>query len=74
MSNSVSTFSFTNFSRKSRKHNNILLSIAKFSLNCIQDIILDLSIPFFNDSRDYKALTSSPILPATASTDGVKLL
>ena len=48
---SVKSNSFTKFCRKPRKHNNILLSKAKFDFDLIQDITLDFSIPFFNDSN-----------------------
>ena len=39
----MSSFSLTNFSRD--------LSSAKFTLDRIQDVTLDFSIPFFNDSN-----------------------
>ena len=51
MFKSKSSFSFTNFSREPLKHNNILLSKAKFTLDRIQDVTLDFSIPFFKDSN-----------------------
>ena len=73
----MSSFSFTNFCRQPLKHNNILLSSAKFTLDPIQDVTLDFSIPFFNDSnvasREQKALPSPPIPLATVKTNGVKL-
>ena len=50
-SSSMSSFSFTHFSWENLKHNNILLSSAKFTLDRIQDVTLDFSIPFFNDSN-----------------------
>ena len=49
-SSSMSSFSFTNFSWENLKHNNILLSSAKFTLDRIQDVTLDFSVPFFDDS------------------------
>ena len=45
----MSSFSFTNFCREPLKYNNILMSSAKFTLDCTQDVTLDFSIPFFND-------------------------
>ena len=47
----MSSFSFTTFCREPLKHNNILLSSAKFTLDQIQDVTLDFSIPFFNESN-----------------------
>ena len=45
----MSSFSSTNFCYEPRKHNNILLSRAKFK--CLQDVTLDFSSPFVNDSN-----------------------
>ena len=47
----MSSFSFTNSSWEPLKHNNKLVSSAKFTLDRIQDVILDFSIPFFDDSN-----------------------
>ena len=47
----MSSFSFTNFCREPRKHINILLSSPIFTLDCIQDVTLDIAIPFFSDSN-----------------------
>ena len=47
----MSSFSFTKFCRDPLKHNNILLSSAKFTLDCIQDVTLDFSIQFFNENN-----------------------
>ena len=43
----MSSISFTEFCRKPRKHNDILLGSAKFT-DRIQDLTLEFSIPFFN--------------------------
>ena len=50
-SSSMSSFSFTNLCREPLKHNNILLISAKFTLDHIQDVTLDFSIPCFNESN-----------------------
>ena len=73
-SSSMSSFSFANVCRESRKHNNILLSSAKFTLDRIQDVTLDFSIPLFNDSMlpvtsKYKVLPSSLIPSATVKSN-----
>ena len=47
----MSSFSFTDFCREPLKHNNIHLGSAKFTLDRIQDVTLDFSIPFFYDSN-----------------------
>ena len=47
----MSSFPVTNFCREPRRYNNILLSSAKFNLDCIEDVTLDFSIPFFNDRK-----------------------
>ena len=75
-SSSMSSFSFTNFSWENLKHNNILLSSAKFTLDRIQDVTLDFSVSFLDDSnvasRELKAVPSHPVPPATVKTDGLK--
>ena len=50
-SSSMSSFSFTNFSREPLKHNNILLGSSKFILDCIEDVTLDFPVPFLNDGN-----------------------
>ena len=47
----MSSFSFTNLCREPLKRNNILLISAKFTLDHIQDVTLDFSIPCFNESN-----------------------
>ena len=73
----MSSFPFNKFCCEPRKHNNILLNSTEFILDCIQDVTLDFSIPFFNESNvashEYKTLPSLSILPATVKTNGVKL-
>ena len=45
----MASFLFTKFCREPLKHNNILLSSAKLTLDRTQDITSDFSIQFFND-------------------------
>ena len=47
----MSSFSFTEFCRKPRKHNYIILGSAKFTSR-IQDLTLEFSIPFFIGSNN----------------------
>ena len=37
----MSSFSFINFFREPLKHSNIILSSAKFTLDCIHEVTLD---------------------------------